>query len=92
MRVPRVRERIQFREVDGEAVLLDRARECMHNLNPSAACIFRAIDGARDIDAICALLQARFEVDPETALADTERVLAELEKLQVIEFPPAEGP
>jgi hypothetical protein len=91
-RVPRLREEIFVREVDGEAVVLDRERLAMHSFNPAAACILHAIDGVRSIEEIAGMVVSRFEVDPGRALADTARLVLQLEEIGLVELSAPETP
>ena len=87
MTTPRLRDDVSVREIDGEAVVLDRRQNSMHSFNPTAACILRAIDGQRDSGEISRIVCEVFEVASDTALADTERVLAQLDELGLLTEP-----
>lgn len=84
MTTPKLRDDICVREIDGEAVVLDRHQNRMHSFNAAAACILKAIDGERGTREISELVCESFEVTPETALADTETVLEQLEGLGLL--------
>jgi hypothetical protein len=88
MSVPRLRDDICVREIDGEAVILDRAAEQMHSFNQTAACILRAIDGARTVTDLGRLLAAQFDVPPGTAFADASMVVRKLEELGLLRQAP----
>jgi hypothetical protein len=87
MTTPRLRDDVSVREVDGEAVVLDRHQNSMHSFNATAACILKAIDGERSSREISRLVCEVFEVAPDTALADTQKVLAQLEELGLLAEP-----
>ena len=82
--IPRKRDGLQVREVEGETVVLDRELCLMHSLNPPAAFIFAAIDGLRSIDQISHDLAATFGVPFECAANDTRTLLDQLWNLKLI--------
>ena len=83
--VPQLRDDLEVREIDGDAVVLDQTNDRMHTLNASAACIFRAINGQRDIATICEALTEEFDVPLERAEADVSSVLEEFERLGLLQ-------
>jgi methyltransferase-like protein len=88
---PRLRDDVCVREIDGEAVILDRQEHAMHSFNLTAACILRAIDGQRTVDEIVEVVRERFEVQRETAVADTARMLEQLEEIGLLQTPAPDG-
>jgi len=47
-------------ELDGEAVVLDEARNRLHHLNPTATLVWACFDGTGTIDEIAADLASEF--------------------------------
>lgn len=82
---PRLRGDLRIRNIDGEAIVLDRKQDHMHSFNPTAACIVGAVDGERTIEEISAAICAQFEVSADQAWKDTVKTLAELERLGLLE-------
>ena len=72
--VPRSRLRrvqgIAWREIEGEAVLVNvRSDEVMH-LNPVASFLWSNLDGRASLAEIAQAMTGEYEVDLDTALAD----------------------
>jgi len=82
--IPRKRDGLQVREVEGETVVLDRESCLMHSLNPPAAFIFAAIDGVRSVEEISQDLAATFGVPFERASFDTRSLLDQLWNLKLL--------
>ena len=85
MKTPQLRDDLCVREIEGEAVILDKENERIHSFNLTAACILQAIDGNRTTEDIGRVLVTRFKVSPETAFSDAEVVIAQLEELGLVE-------
>lgn len=75
--VPRRRERIAARVVDGRALVVVLDEKALHTLNEVGTRVWELCDG-RDVEAIAAALAEEFEVEPGTALADVRRFVGEL--------------
>lgn len=71
---------ILWRELDGEAVLLDSRAGCSYNLNQVGTVIWKMLDGKHEIAEIAAAICATYEVESGQALQDVEQLLDELEK------------
>lgn len=84
-KIPCKRQGLQVREIDGEVVILDPRTDQMHNLNPTAAFIFEAVDGARTAAAIALEVARCYEIDVALAEKDTLALLEQLRGLQLIE-------
>jgi hypothetical protein len=82
---PRLRGDLRIRDIDGEAIVLDRKQDHMHSFNPTAACIVRAVDGEHTVEEISAAICAQFEVSADQSFKDTVRTLADLERLGLLE-------
>jgi len=70
---------VLWRELDGEAVLLNSAAGCSYNLNQVGTFIWKLLDGKHTPDDIATAMCEAFEVEHEQALRDVERIMAELE-------------
>lgn len=75
---PARRTDLVTRLVEGEVVILDRAAGKVHQLNPSAGCVWNNCDGFSSVDSIAERLAASFDVPAETALRDVETLVKEL--------------
>ncbi|MCC7537186.1 MAG: PqqD family protein [Deltaproteobacteria bacterium] len=77
-------ERIASRVIDGKAVVIVLDAHRLHTLNEVGTRVWELADG-RSIASIAEALAADFEVDRDTALADTARFVQELRALGAIE-------
>ena len=91
--VPRRKDGLHVREIDGETVILDAAGERMHTLNTTAAFIFASIDGRRTVKDIAEEVARNFEVDAALAESDTRDVVRRFaeEGLVSVGLPVGEG-
>ena len=62
----------------GEAILLDLNAKRYYRLNETAACVWKALEERVTPANIVERLMTQFEVDHETAEAETARLFAEL--------------
>ena len=69
---------VLWRELDGEAILLDPQAGCSFNLNPVGTLIWKLLDGQHSVEDIVAAICKTFEVEPEQASQDVQRLLDEL--------------
>ena len=81
---PAVRPDLRTQTVDGEAILLDRANERVHQLDGVGAFILGCCDGTRTQDDIVAKVVDSYEVAPETAAADASDLLARMKTLGIL--------
>ena len=84
MEIPRKRDGLHVREIDGETVILDPGSERMHTLNLTAAFVFQAIDGKRTIEQVSAQVADHFDVDPAMAQRDTLEVVRQFRELGLL--------
>jgi len=82
--IPLRRPGLLTRLIEGEVVILDREAEKVHQLNPTASCIWNNCDGSSSVDSIAQRLAASFDVTPEMALRDVEAILRELHGLGLL--------
>ena len=81
---------VVFRDLDGEAVLLDLGSGTYFGLNQVGTRIWQLIDGGHAAPAIVDTLAAEYAADRDTIAADVARLLDELQARRLVI--PAEGP
>lgn len=69
---------VLWRELDGEAILLDPKEGCSYNLNTIGTLIWKMLDGTHTIGDITTAICELYEVEFEQAYQDTEQLLADL--------------
>jgi hypothetical protein len=82
--LPTRRPNVVTRVIEGETVILDRVAGKVHQLNAAASCIWSHCDGVSSTNEIAVRLAASFKITQERALADVERVLGELQQLELL--------
>ena len=70
--------------LEGEAVLLHMDTKDYFRLNATAACVWKGLERGMDREALTAELCAQFEVEADTARAELDALLAELERRRLI--------
>ena len=81
-------EKVAWRDVAGEVLLIHPARQSMYPLNRVASRIWTLLDGARDARAVAGEVHRAFEVEEARALKDVLAFLQEMEKDGLIEGAP----
>ena len=76
--VPRRAESAYTVELDGEAVVLDEARNRLHHLNPTATLVWSCFDGSGTIDEIAVDLATAFDSEHHPVVADVLTLAREL--------------
>ncbi len=71
-------EGIAWREIDGEAVLVNVRRDEVMHLNPTAAFLWSLLDGERSLAEVARAISEEFEVGEATAEADAVSFAREL--------------
>lgn len=85
----KLRDHLVWRQVGDEVMVLDTDTSQYLSVNSSGAVLWPLLtDGCRREDLERALVE-HFDVDDETARADTERFLASLKEIQAFEVSPA---
>ena len=82
--IPRRRTDLIAREVDGEALILDRAAGKVHQLNATAAFIWDHCDGASSMEEMVSWLASAYGVDSDVARRDAAKTVDALEKLGLL--------
>jgi hypothetical protein len=85
---PKRRSDVNARLVEGEAVLLDRTADLVHQLNETASFIWERCDGRSTPQDIADQLVDAFETDPVTAAASVMDALRRFDELGLLERPP----
>lgn len=75
---PRVAEHVVFRELDGEAVILNLDTGTYFGLDDVGTRIWRHLDRRDPIDALVGALVEEYDVEPEQARADVGRLIGQL--------------
>jgi hypothetical protein len=70
---------VVFRELDGEAVLLDLSTGTYFGLNAVGTRVWQMIEAGRQTPDIVSALATEYEAAPSTIAADVTRLLGELE-------------
>ncbi len=78
-------EKIPWRLIEEEAILLDLDEGEVLRLNPVGAEIWNAIDGTRSVAEIVAHICRTFEVSHRTARRDVDRFLKQLLRHELVE-------
>lgn len=76
---------VLWRELDGEAVLLDPKVGCSYNLNHIGTFIWKMLDGNHSAEQIATSICESYEVEYEQALQDVEGIIAELVQHKLLE-------
>ena len=83
--VPTAKSEVRGKDLGDEYLIFDRDGDRLHVLNRTAREIFLLCDGSRNAEQLAAQLATKFDVDDTTALADTQRTLDELRRLDLID-------
>ena len=78
---------VVFRELDGEAVLLDLVTGTYFGLNAVGTRIWQLIDAGREQADIVNVLAAEYDAATSTIAADVERLVGELKARRLIKDP-----
>jgi len=72
------KERVDWREVDGELIALDAERATYLAANPAGTLLWRELAKGATETHLAELLVATYEIAPELARADVSRFVADL--------------
>ena len=75
---PKQRSDVTSQTINGEAVILDRESQQIHQLNESGSFIWDQCDGETPVSEIIRCVTERFEVEHDVAAADVNRAVEEL--------------
>lgn len=79
-------EGIAWREIDGEAVLVNVRRDEVMHLNAVAAFLWSCLDGEKTLGEVAREITGEFEVDAETAEEDAVTFASELLERGAVEI------
>jgi Coenzyme PQQ synthesis protein D (PqqD) len=82
---PSHRPGLLSREVDEEVVVLDRAADRVHQLNRTAALVWRHCDGHHTPEDLARLVSERFDGTPETVVDDVRTILQDFVRLGLVD-------
>jgi hypothetical protein len=77
-------DRVAWRDIAGEALLIHPARSLMYPLDEVGSAIWGLLDGTRDAGAVAAEIHGRFDVEEAEAARDVARFLDELAEAGLI--------
>lgn len=75
-----VPERVLFRELDGESVLLNLDNESYYGLDEIGTRMLTLLMESNTIEVACAILLEEYEVEPERLQSDLLDLIGELEQ------------
>ena len=82
---PKHRTDVSVRVVDNETIVLDRQQGLIHQFNSTASYIWERCDGQSTIADLVQQFMKEFSIPFDTAETDIRRVVAQLEKLNLLE-------
>lgn len=83
---PKARRDLVLQEVGQEGMLYDRAGERIHILNVTALTIWKACDGARDLNGLTEVVASRFtSTEGQDIKGDIEKLLSDFEERGLLE-------
>ncbi|HKV57382.1 MAG TPA: PqqD family protein [Ktedonobacteraceae bacterium] len=80
---------VLWRELDGEAILLNPKEGCSYNLNPVGTLIWKLLDGQHTTTDIIATICEVYEVEPEQASQDAKVLLDDMRTNKLIDSSPS---
>lgn len=80
---------VLWRELEGEAILLDPKEGCSYNLNVIGTLIWKMLDGKNTAHDMAAAICEAYEVDFEQALHDVQLLLDDLHANHLLSDVPA---
>lgn len=75
---------VLWRELDGEAILLDPKEGCSYNLNAAGTLVWKMLDGTHTTNDIVTAICTFYEVEFEQANQDVEYLLDDLRKNNLV--------
>jgi Coenzyme PQQ synthesis protein D (PqqD) len=82
--MPKINPDVVFRDLDGEAVILDLESGTYFGLNQVGTRIWQLIGEGHDQPRIVEIISAEYEADRTTIAQDVSRLLAELQNRRLI--------
>jgi len=81
---PRRRTDVTRQTINGEAVILDRESQQIHQLNESGSFIWDQCDGKTPVSEIIRCVTEQFDVEHDVAAADVNRVVEEFRNVGLL--------
>ena len=78
---------VLWRDLDGEAVLLNPLVGCSYNLNRVGTLIWKMLDGKHSTSDIATRISELYEVESDQALRDLENILDDMAKNDLLDKP-----
>jgi coenzyme PQQ synthesis protein D (PqqD) len=75
---------VLWRELDGEAVLLNPKEGCSYHLNTIGTLIWKMLDGEHTPDDIASAMCELYDVEHAQALGDVKELLHELREYKLV--------
>lgn len=75
---------VLWRELDGEAILLDPKEGCSYNLNNVGTLVWKMLDGRHTTGDIVTAICTFYEVEYEQANQDVEQLLDDMRKNNLV--------
>jgi len=75
---------LAWREIDGEIVIISPEDSQVHELNETAALVWKLADGAQTVEEIAAEIAAEFDVSSESAQRDVAELITQLAERQLL--------
>ncbi len=83
--IPKRRSDLNVRQLDGEAVALDRRNGLIHQFNQTASHIWELCDGKTSIEEIVENFSETFDVDSRVATKDVTAIVKQLKSLKLLD-------
>ncbi|MDI6723990.1 MAG: PqqD family protein [Methanobacterium sp.] len=84
-------DKIAYRIIDGEAVIVDLKESKLNVLNPVATFILEHIDGQTQVKEIIEMISEEFDVDYGTAKKDCIDFISKLKDEKIVTLSPDTG-
>ena len=79
------KQQLEWREVDGEVIALERKQSAYLAANQSGTLLWRALaDGTSEVEMV-RLLMSQYDIDADTARADVDGFVSNLDHLGLLE-------
>jgi hypothetical protein len=85
-KIPIINDHLTIREIGGDIVILSEKDLEIHNLEGTAAFLWKCIDGESTVGEIIRKLFDAYEVTMEQAKADIVKFIEECEKKRLVSF------
>ena len=77
-------DKVAWRIIDGEAVVISLEEPCVRGLNPLATKIWELLDKKITVDEITKVISNEYDVSPTQAKNDVDELLGKLEERKLI--------